>query len=420
MRSPFFVYSRVVVGFFKRLFSSNYRAAINAEAAGQLELAAEHYARAGQHDAAARMHIARAKRAHSYADEIDALRDAMHWAPRDMEELCLEISAALGKALLAKARSEGIGTERDRQRVEEAATHLVACGEYAEAGDAWELVGNQAEAIKAYKQGGLIERLERVLNKDEQRTSAARQVRDAIADYQLHYSGGMRDAAREDLLRCTQQADRKGEYRRLLDKLESALITGGRVTLRPRQKQPVTVCCNRSILLGRDQLCDLILRSGNVSRHHAEIRVDNEAQAERFQLRDAGSRNGTHLAGMPISGVVPLIGSGSFDLGDEYTIDFEVAGTSLSLRVARGMDMGAQLILLEEGDRVDLTSQVGAAVGLRFERGRPFLELGGGAPNTPKGQKPVELELNGEPCATRAQLIHGDLITVGGREIEVA
>jgi len=398
------------VGFFKRLFSSNYRAAINAEAAGQLELAAEHYARAGQNDAAARMHVARAKRAGTYDAEIDALRDAMHWVPEDMEDFCAEISGALGKALLAKAKSEGIGTERDRQRVEEAAGHLANCREWAAAGEAWELIGNDAEAIKVYKRGGLIERLERVLNEDADVTSSAREVREAFADYKLHYSGGMRDAAREDLLRCVQESQSKGEYRRLLDALESALITGGRVTLRPRQKKPLTVCCNSEIIMGRDQLCDLLLRSGNVSRRHAEIVVSADPGDERFQLRDAGSRNGTHVGGMPISGAVPLIDSGSFDLGDEYTIDYQAQGRQLVLRVSRGMDLGTQLVVAADKELIDLTEQTGAPVALRFERGRPFIVV---------EDEALELEINGEPCGTQAQLIHGDLITVDGREIEV-
>lgn len=397
------------VGFFKRLFSSNYRAALNAEAAGQLELAAEHYARAGQYDAAARMHAERAKRAESYSAEISALRDALHWAPDDMVELRAEIRAALGKALLSRAQSEGIGTQRDRQRVQEAAAHLLACGEYADAGAAWELIGNQGEAIKAYKQGGLIDKLEAVLDSDEERTSAARELREAFADYELHYSGGMRDVARDDLLRCVAEAEQKGEYRRLLDELESTLITGGRVTLQPRQKQPVTLCCNTEILMGRDQLCDLLLRSGNVSRRHAEISV-RDGSDERFLLSDAGSRNGTHVGGMPISGAVPLIDSGSFDLGDEYTVDYQVDGRQLSLEVSRGMDRGKQLIVVAEGDSVDLQQQTGAPVRLRFERGRPFVQVADG----------VALTLNNEPCATGAQLIHGDLVVADGREIEVA
>ncbi len=397
------------MGFFKRLFSSNYRAAINAEAAGQLELAAEHYARAGQNDAAARMHVARAKRAGSYAEEIDALRDAAHWVPEDMEELSAEISSGLGKALLAKARSEGIGTERDRQRIEEAANHLEACGEWADAGAAWELIANQAAAIKAYKQGGLIDQLERVLDSDEEKSSAAREVREAFADYKVHYSSGMRDAAREDLLTCVQESQSKGEYRRLLDELESAMITGGRITLRPRQKKPVTICCNSEILMGRDQLCDLLLRSGNVSRRHAQINVTADGD-ERFHLRDAGSRNGTHVGGMPIGGSVPLIDSGSFDLGDEYTVDYQASGTTLALKVSRGMDLGTQLLIVAEGDSVDLQDATGAPLSVRFERGRPFLEVSG---------ETSELELNGEPCATQAQVIHGDLVLAGGREIEV-
>ncbi|HTM19458.1 MAG TPA: hypothetical protein VL172_03090, partial [Kofleriaceae bacterium] len=101
------------MGFFKRLFSADYRAAVAAEAAGDLELAAERYALAGYHDAAARMHMARAERAASHAEKVTALRDALHWASED-GDLRRPAARTLGEALLARARAEGVATERDR------------------------------------------------------------------------------------------------------------------------------------------------------------------------------------------------------------------------------------------------------------------------------------------------------------------
>src|SRR5688572_13958774 len=100
------------LSFLSRLFSADLRAAQAAEAAGNLELAAERFALAGRRDEAVRIHLSRATRAPDRAAEIAALRDAVHWAG-DEPTLRAQASGPLGKALLARARAEGVATERD-------------------------------------------------------------------------------------------------------------------------------------------------------------------------------------------------------------------------------------------------------------------------------------------------------------------
>src|SRR5688572_4339532 len=117
------------------MFSSDYRAAIQAEAAGNVDLAAERYGLAGEHEGAVRMHLARAARAPNRHAEIAALRDAMRWAGED-PELKRQAAAALGKALWEAAQAEGIATERDRMRVREAADLLVNGDQHGLAGEA--------------------------------------------------------------------------------------------------------------------------------------------------------------------------------------------------------------------------------------------------------------------------------------------
>ena len=182
------------MGFFKRLFSADYRAAVAAEASGDLELAAERYALAGHREAAVRVHLARADRAQSRADEITALRDALHWAPSDSEER-RRVARALGNALLAKSRAEGIATERDRVRVREAAELLLEGGSHRIAGEAYELIGDDTAAVRAFRQGGLLDLMEQALDREDERQSREREVRQSFADYELHLRGGARDAA---------------------------------------------------------------------------------------------------------------------------------------------------------------------------------------------------------------------------------
>src|SRR5437870_4399925 len=119
--------------------SADYRAAVAAEAAGNVDLAAEKYALAGELDGAVRMHLARAARAPTRIAELAALRDAMRWAGEE-PALKRRAAAALGRALWEATKAEGIATERDRNKVREAAELLVAGDDHATAGEALEAI----------------------------------------------------------------------------------------------------------------------------------------------------------------------------------------------------------------------------------------------------------------------------------------
>lgn len=387
------------------MFSSDYRTAVAAEAAGNVDLAAERYGLAGEHADAVRMHLARAARAPNRVAELGALRDAIRWAGED-PALRRQAAAALGRALWEAAKAEGIATERDRQKVREAAELLVVGDDHSLAGEALEAIGDHLAAANAYSAGGLVERMETALAKDEDLHGRAREEADAFADYQTAMRIGKRDDARNELVRAVAAASVAGEYRRLLDQLDTALLTAAKVELRRRSKPLVVACAAQKIVLGRDQLCDLTLRAGGVSRQHAEIeRVDGQ-----FVLRDLDSRNGTSLAGMPLAGRVPLADAGRFALGDDCPIDFEQQDSgALILRAAGGLDRGMALIAGDEGMRFDLTP-LGLPLDVVFQKGRPLLGRG-----TAK-----DVKFNDEPLGdVRVQLIRGDRIVADGDEIDV-
>lgn len=390
------------MSFFRRVFSADYRAAVAAEAAGNVDLAAERYALAGEADGAVRMHIARAARAASRQAEIAALRDAIRWAGNDPQLLKMA-SKALGRALWENVRVEGVATERDRARVREAAELLVLGEDHQTAGEALEAIGDLPGAAAAYSAGGYVEKMEQALAKEDVATTKARDEADAFASYETHMRVGRRDDARHDLARALQNAAVAGEYRRMLDQLDTALLTGARVELKRRGKQAIVACAAPKIVIGRDALCDLPLRAGGVSRQHAEIdRTDDT-----FQLRDLDSRNGTSLAGLPLVGRVPLAGAGKFGLGEECVIEFEVGGGILTLRIANGLDRGVTLIAGAEGAKLPL---VPTGLDIVFTRGRPLLGRGTARAVT----------FNDEPLGElRVQLIRGDRIVADGEEIDI-
>lgn len=388
----------------RRLFSADHRAAVAAEAAGDVELAAERYALAGDYAGAVRMHLARAARAPTRLGELAALRDAMRWAGDD-PALRKQAAAALGKALWDAVRAEGIATERDRAKVREAADLLVTGENHVLAGEALETIHDHVAAANAYSAGGLVERMEAALAKDDAAVHAVHEETDAFAGYQTAMRVGRRDEARGELVRTVAAASSAAEYRRLLDQLDTAMLTAGKVELRRRGKPLIVACAAPRIVLGRDPLCDLTLRAGGVSRQHAEI----EHTGDGFLLRDLDSRNGTSLAGLPLAGRVPLVDGGQFGLGDECAIDFEVAGGVLLLRVRGGLDRGVALIAGTEGQRLELAS-LGIPLDIVFQRGRPLLGRGCGRAVT----------FNDEPLGdVRVQVIRQDRLLADGEEIDI-
>ena len=392
------------MSFLRRMFNSDYRAALAAEAAGNVDAAAEHYGLAGELAAAVRMHLARAARAPHRNAELGALRDAIRWAG-DEPDLKRQASAALGRALWEAAKAEGIATERDRQRVREAAELLVVGEDHVAAGQALESISDHLAAANAYSAGGLVEAMETALAADDAAQSKVREEADAFAGYQTAMRVGNRDEARTELVRAVAATSTAGEYRRLLDQLDTALLAGGRVELRRRGKPVIVACAATKLVLGRDPLCDLALRTGGVSRQHAEI----EVTASAYVLRDLDSRNGTSLAGMPLAGRVPLAASGRFCLGEDCQLDFEVAGTALVIRAANGLDRGITLLADREGIALAL-APAGLALDVIFQRGRPLLG---------RGTSKV-VTFNDEPLGdVRVQLIRGDRLTVDGDEIDI-
>jgi hypothetical protein len=392
------------VSFMRRLFSADHRAALAAEAAGDVELAAERYALAGELAGAVRMHLARAARAPTRLGELAALRDAMRWAGDD-PALRKQAGAALGKALWEAVRAEGIATERDRAKVREAAELLVIGEDHALAGEALETIHDHLAAANAYSAGGLVEKMEAALAKDDAALHAIHEETDAFAGYQTAMRVGRRDEARAELVRALGAASAASEYRRLLDQLDTAMLAAGKVLLRRRGKPPIVACAAPRIVLGRDPLCDLALRAGGVSRQHAEI----EHTGDSFTLRDLDSRNGTSLAGLPLAGRVPLVATGQFALGDECAIDFEVAGGVLLLRIRGGLDRGVALIAGAPGQRLDL-GPLGLPLDVVFLRDRPLLGRG----------SCQAVMFNDEPLGdVRVQLIRQDRLLADGDEITV-
>src|SRR5262245_24784788 len=82
----------------------------------------------------------------------------------------------------------------------------------------------------------------------------------------------------------------------------------------------------RSVVLGRGPLCDVVLPESSVSRRHAQISVADG----RCFLADLGSGNGTFLNGKPVAEAEPLsdgdefrVGVAAFEFHEQDAANFE-------------------------------------------------------------------------------------------------
>ncbi len=397
------------MSFFRRLFSSALRDAQQAEAAGNMDLAAERYALAGNRDGAVRMHMARAARAADRQGELAALRDALQWAGDD-NELRATAAAALGRGLWAAAKAEGIATERDRVRVREAAELMVQGRDWSRAGEALESIGDFAGAAQAYSAGGLVEKLERAIGLDDQESQRERAEKNAMASYQTNLVIGQRDQACADLRTAIDNSDHPQPHRRLLQELETKLISSGRVLLRSSQRTSIVVCGGARAVIGRDPLCDVVLAAGGVSRQHAEIRVGRSSVGVQFTIADLESRNGTRLAGLPLLAAADVPAQAVVDFGDEAQFEIYRTDDVVALRCNKGRDRGLVVVIAPPDQPVALTPW-GVAVQVEFRNGRPWLSP------LAAGERVVFADQ--ALGAVAVQLIRSDTFTVGAALYEV-
>jgi len=391
------------VAFIRRLLSGDYRRAVAAEAAGDYAEAARHYGLAGERDKVAEMHLLRAERATTPAEAEAELRDAIRWADPGTPARA-RVARALGNALLRRARSEGTATARDQARVREAAKLLEEAGELREAGAAFELLGDDDGAARAFEKGGYLDEMEAALARERGRRTKAARLSGAFHDYGVALAAGARDEALEALRACIDAAEDKGEYRRLHEGLAARRLAGGFVTLSRRPHGPKVVVAGAGrVVLGRDPDCALVLRSAGVSRAHATLLHDGG-----FRLRDAGSKHGTWLAGLPLAGgaEVALSADGRVRLGADCELDVKVSGRRLRLEVARGLDRGAALVVGPAEEAIDLEPDLGVPARITFTAGRPFLDG-------------PELRLGGARARKPVQLVREDVVAVGEAELDV-
>lgn len=206
----------------------------------------------------------------------------------------------------------------------------------------------------------------------------------------------------------------------------------------------------RSLTLGRSDGCDVHLPSDEVSRVHAEVRLDEQG---RVMVSDRGSKNGTRVDyGEPFRSATRIanhaIRIGDFDIdvvgtpeghGPQTPVRFQAdaaaeGGLTRFFPSSRGLDLNQQRLTL----LMNLADQIGGALerkqlleqaldacceALGFERGLIALKTPRGVPDAPTVRN-VSRDESGAFTVSRTlinrALVHGERAVVNNPAIDLA
>ena len=435
------------MGLLRRLFDPAYRRARTLEADGAYRMAAEGYASAGAFEEATRAVLALAVESVDADERARAFEDALRWMPADHPrrgevEGRLEgiaFAAARGRAQADGAR--GLDSA-DRTRLARLARRFEDAGRAAEAAEAFELLGDREGLLRCLAAAGEVERLERLLEGETDREDFERRIAALVDAHRLALVVGARREALAAIVEAeavarrwvqTNASARAAENP--FDPLESAPTAGQaavaelaaiRERLRLRFPAPYRLqlalrfdgnvsvpkpvaaggmaasaggAAARLVCVGRDDMvlgrvgADLDLRGASVSRRHARLVLRGNG----FVVEDLGSRNGTWVAGVPITGAVALEGGTDLGLGEDVTVRIERHGAGARAVVVRGLDCG-------------LVAWVGTAP-MALVNGLASITFPDGHA-TLRGAEGVTVTLEGQRCVAPIELLKDDHLEV--------
>jgi len=259
----------------------------------------------------------------------------------DREAMALQIrSAQRHAALLILDRvPAGSLSPGERETLLAAAELLLAVDAPEEAAPVFERAGEDRRAAQAWGEAGDLTRMEACLSREQRQRDARRESRELAAHFESLMLAGQRLAA-IDLLAASEVGDAQ-ELKLVAADVERRLCSDRRLVLRTPDGN-LFHFAGLPAVLGRDGLCQVVLRDPGVSRRHACIGIDGSC----FFVEDAGSRAGTDLCGARLAGRVPLPPSGQLSLGQRCRLTFQVQHADLLMvNAPDGIDRGLRVWL---------------------------------------------------------------------------
>ncbi|MDQ3036152.1 MAG: FHA domain-containing protein [Myxococcota bacterium] len=386
------------MSFFRRLFDSRARQALDAEVQGDLRKAAYLWVDMGDPTRAAELMTRLGEQSSPVEEKVQAWLDALRFLPLEQEAGRSELEAKIGLAVLESARERGVASADAKKRLLDAAERLERAQKWLPAADCFELLGKSEDLARCLEQAGEIERLEKVLETSHAAEHRAARLRRLITEQQMASEVGARDVARRALRDASLLAPEDPSIADLLRRLEEKWPRAKRLRLEVGGAR-VGLVGTLPAAIGRAD-ADVLVRGGSVSRRHCEI----DRRGDAVLVRDLGSRNGTLVAGVPIAGEITLSGPTEVGLGDDVTVRVTPGDRGITVDVVRGLDRGERVVVGETELRIG-----GLDASFVFVDDRAVMQPDPG----------TAVLLGARSVAAGIDLLYGDVLTIGGVRVEV-
>jgi hypothetical protein len=327
-------------------------------------------------------------------DAIGALPPGRRVAAHD-EIRALERQAAFA---IAKRLERDPLTAAERNVLGVAATIWVDLGDLERAARTFERAGDDARAAETYGSLGDLERMEACLERDQQRRQRRQSIADTIRRFEALLASGERSAAVAAAANLPTDEFECGATLAEAREVERRLCRGRGLSLRLPGGELVRLA-GAPATIGRDGLCEVVLRDPGVSRRHAQILAGRDG----LVLIDAGSRGGTRLGPAAIAGRLPLRGEGQVGLGEHSQLHFRALGATLvELHGVAGLDRTLRAFVA--AGPLPLVAVVAGAEGLALNFDGPACRL--------ERTMSTSLRVGGRLVGAGCDLLHGDVIEV--------
>lgn len=346
--------------FLMRWFSSDYRAGLGAEAAGDLVEAARRFAACGQEADLARVLQLRVAAIEDAAEAVATARRALAAATRAAIPL-RRYQATLAEALAVAA--ERAGGEAAERQWREFAGLCLTLGWARRAGDALAALGDHDAAAEAYAQGGELEAMEGALAA-ERRAALAGVGRIGL----VQRAASLIDGGRADEAWALLEAEAASGSDEGVAALRGRFPRAHRLDLEGPTGS-IRLTSERRIEVGREPGLGLTVAVPSVSRRHVSVERTDDAVV----ITDLGSASGTLRGTIYLKEPLVLHAAGAVWLGGRCELRFEPVGPAWRIQAAVDGAAGTPVYL---GARVELDGRAFVADGRWWRHADRVLTVG--------------------------------------------
>jgi hypothetical protein len=299
-------------------------------------------------------------------------------------------------------------TAPERRVLAMAGSLLFDVGDFERAALTFERAGDDGRAAEAFGAAGDLDRMEACLAREDQRRGQRHALADALRSFETLLAAGERRAAVALAAALPGDDFEASAARAMARDVERRLCRGGGLTLRVGG-QTVRFATTPAAL-GRDGLCEVVLRDPGVSRRHAVIAGGQGGTP--LTLADAGSRGGTRVGAALVRAPLALAGDGEIGLGEHCRLRYREVGPGLlELSGLTGIDRS--LHVLVGAGPLPIALVVPGAEGVALRLGLPVCRL--------ERSSAVPVRVAGQLVGAACDLLAGDVIDLpaAGLRLEV-